>query len=495
MLLLKHLPIHSFNENVSYVNKECTAYKVDDIRTITRVEIHGGAVPVGAFLHVVEDNKLVKPGELALNTEAFRALGLPEGARVSLVLTEKPQSLSIVRKKIRGGVLGLNEYQSIINDIKMRQYADIDVAAFLTACHSFFTPAEAVALIKAIASERNLFWDEEDIVTDSYTLGNVPGSNTDVVVTAIVAAYGLPIPKTVAFENGNGGVSGIMHMFADIDKKTVELQKLIKENRGAVVNDNILSAWRSLSVLRSVSRYLDLDDEFFAVVEMLAEKISAGVTHLVVDIPVGPNSLIKSARRAVYMRKFLESTGDLLNVRIDVVVTDGREPIGAGVGALLEARDTMQILHNKENAPKDLREKALFLAGRILEFDPKLRGGQGYNAAKEILASGRALDAFEKIVNAQGKTVSVADVGMLSRDVLAQSSGTISAIDNKIIQKIGMFAGMAQYAGAGLYLMKKNGDKVAKGDVLYRIYACDAGAFALANSFAEANCGYEISRD
>ena len=464
MLLLKHLPIHSFNENVSYVNKECTAYKVDDIRTITRVEIHGGAVPVGAFLHVVEDNKLVKPGELALNTEAFRALGLPEGARVSLVLTEKPQSLSIVRKKIRGGVLGLNEYQSIINDIKMRQYADIDVAAFLTACHSFFTPAEAVALIKAIASERNLFWDEEDIVTDSYTLGNVPGSNTDVVVTAIVAAYGLPIPKTVAFENGNGGVSGIMHMFADIDKKTVELQKLIKENRGAVVNDNILSAWRSLSVLRSVSRYLDLDDEFFAVVEMLAEKISAGVTHLVVDIPVGPNSLIKSARRAVYMRKFLESTGDLLNVRIDVVVTDGREPIGAGVGALLEARDTM-------------------------------RGGQGYNAAKEILASGRALDAFEKIVNAQGKTVSVADVGMLSRDVLAQSSGTISAIDNKIIQKIGMFAGMAQYAGAGLYLMKKNGDKVAKGDVLYRIYACDAGAFALANSFAEANCGYEISRD
>ena len=54
---------------------------------------------------------------------------------------------------------------------------------------------------------------------------------------------------------------------------------------------------------------------------------------------------------------------------------------------------------------------------------------------------------------------------------------------------------MNQYAGAGVYLMKKTGDKIAKGDVLYRIYACDAGTLSLANSFAEADNGYEISRD
>jgi hypothetical protein len=30
MLSLKHLQINSFNENLAYINRECTAYKVDD---------------------------------------------------------------------------------------------------------------------------------------------------------------------------------------------------------------------------------------------------------------------------------------------------------------------------------------------------------------------------------------------------------------------------------------------------------------------------------
>lgn len=495
MLLLKRLPVHSFNENIAYVNRECTAYKVDDICDVTRVEIHGGSSPVYAFLNVVDDNRLVKPGELALNMEAFRAMALPEGARVSMVLTEAPQSLSTVHKKIRGGVLTLNEYVSIVNDIRMRKYANMDIAALLTACHSFFTPTEAVNLVKALTAEKNLYWDEEDIVVDTYSLGNIPGNNTDIIVMAIVAAYGLPIPKAVSFNSGTGyGVANTMAVFADINQTAVEVQKIVKENRGVVFNYDVLPVFKTLSVLQEVSRYLNFGDEMFAIVEMLAEKISAGVTHLVVDIPVGVKTLVKTAQQAVFVRKFLEYAGDLLGIHIDAVVTDGREPVGAGIGAMLEARDVMQILHGKENAPKDLREKALFLAGRVLEFDPKLRGGQGYNAAKEILSSGRALEAFNRITTVQGEGRQV-DLGVLTRDVLALNSGKVTAVDNQVIAKISLLAGAAQYPGSGLYLMKKNGDKVAKGDVLYRIYACDAGAFALANSFAEANCGYEISRD
>ena len=219
MLLLKHLPIHSFNENIAYVNKECTAYKVDDIKTMVRVEIHGGSVPISAFLNVVTSNRLVKPGELALNTEAFRAIGLPEGARVSIVMNEPPLSLSAVHKKIRGGVLTLNEYKSIVHDIQMRRYSNIDLTSFLTACYSFFTPTEAVCFVKALLAEKKLYWDEEDIVVDSYTLGNIPGNNTDLIVMAIVAAYGLPIPKSIVRDKGiNCGFSNTLEFFTDVDK-------------------------------------------------------------------------------------------------------------------------------------------------------------------------------------------------------------------------------------------------------------------------------------
>ena len=55
MLNLKYVPIRSFNENIAYVHTDCEAYKTDDIRTMTRVEIHGGAVTLNAFLQVTDD--------------------------------------------------------------------------------------------------------------------------------------------------------------------------------------------------------------------------------------------------------------------------------------------------------------------------------------------------------------------------------------------------------------------------------------------------------
>ena len=79
MLTLKHLPITSFNENLAYLNRECIAYKVDDINQLTKIEIHGGLKTVYAFLQIVDDSRLVKPNEIALNTEAFemKALKFP----------------------------------------------------------------------------------------------------------------------------------------------------------------------------------------------------------------------------------------------------------------------------------------------------------------------------------------------------------------------------------------------------------------------------------
>ena len=58
------------------------------------------------------------------------------------------------------------------------------------------------------------------------------------------------------------------------------------------------------------------------------------------------------------------------------MITDGRQPIGRGIGPVLEARDVMQVLQSDPHAPSDLRQKALRLAGRVLEFDPDVRGGR-----------------------------------------------------------------------------------------------------------------------
>ena len=111
-----------------------------------------------------------------------------------------------------------------------------------------------------------------------------------------------------------------MRVFADIDKNPVELARLIKENRGAVVSYKTLSVYKALSALQSVAAYLNIKDEAYTIVRLLALKAAAGITHLVVDIPVGPKTLIKTSQQAIHARKLIEYAGDVLGLKTDVVM-------------------------------------------------------------------------------------------------------------------------------------------------------------------------------
>ncbi len=493
MLNLKHIAINSFNENLAYVHKDCDAYKVDDIKTLTKVEIHGGVKPVYAFLQVVDDARLVKPNELGLNNEAFEQINLPEGANISLTLSPPPPSLASIKRKIAGNILSAGEYASIVNDIAARRYSNMDIASFLVASGSFMTASEVLALTEALIGEETIRWDNESIVVDHHCFGGVPGNKTDLIITAIVAAYGLPMPKTSSKSlTSCAGVADTMSVLANVDLDEDRLKALVKENRGAIACYNSLPIAQANKIISSVERHIGITQQQHLAASILAIKLAAGVTHLVLDIPVGPSSRIKSTNEAMRLRKLVEYIGDMLSLEIDAVITDGSEPIGNGIGAVLEARDVMKILRNKPDAPQDLLEKSLFLAGRLLEFDPKLRGGQGYHVAKEILQSGRALETMNKIIHAQGKAPQPR-LGHLTRDIVATTAGVVESIDNARINKIGVLAGASQYPGAGLDLLKKVGDRVEQGETLYRIHAVNSTDFAFANSVVDGYTGYEIS--
>lgn len=493
MLSLKHVAINSFNENIAYLHKDCDTYKIDDIRDVTKVEIHGGPVPVYAFLEIVDDETIVSPGELGLNNEAFLRLNLPEGANVSLSLAGLPPSAGILQRKIAGNILSSSEYSSVVKDIVAGRYSNMDIASFLVASGSFMTASEVLSLTEALIGDDVIRWDDENIVVDHHCLGGIPGNKTDIIITAIVAAYGLPMPKTASRSlTSCAGVADTFAVLANVEANEAKLKKLIKENRGAIVDYNTLPIANASKIVSSVERALGISQQQHIVSSILAIKLAAGVTHLVLDIPVGPSSRIKSTAEAMRIRKLVEYVGDMLSIEIDAVITDGSEPIGNGIGAVLEARDVMRILRNKEEAPQDLLEKSLFLAGRILEFDPKLRGGQGYHVAKEILSSGRALETMNRMIYAQGKAPQ-AQIGHLTRDIVSSRAGVVESIDNHQINKIGVLAGASQYPGAGLDLLKKVGDFVEPGETLYRIHSVSASDFAFANSYADGDSGYEIS--
>jgi len=177
------------------------------------------------------------------------------------------------------------------------------------------------------------------------------------------------------------------------------------------------------------------------------------------------------------------------------VITDGRQPIGNGIGPVLEARDVMRVLENDPRAPIDLRQKALRLAGRMIEADPDVRGGDGFAIARDILDSGRALARMQAIVAAQGSQGfdhNQPRLGALTFDIVATQGGTVTGIDNFQIARIARLAGAPKVKAAGVELFRKLGDTVAAGEPLYRVYAGFPADLAFAQQAAGRDTGYSV---
>jgi thymidine phosphorylase len=227
----------------------------------------------------------------------------------------------------------------------------------------------------------------------------------------------------------------------------------------------------------------------------LSKKLSAGSTHLLIDIPVGPTAKVRQMRQAQRLRKLFEFVADQLAIHLEVIITDGRQPVGSGIGPVLECRDVMQVLQNSPDAPDDLRQKALRLAGRVLEFDPDVRGGKGYAIARDILDSGRALEMMNTIINAQGMQSKKFELGQLTHEVLSPATGVVVDIDNLQMAHIARFAGAPIDKGAGVDLFKKLGDNVNKGEPLYRLHAEFPSDFNFALALCQRDSGYLIGNE
>ena len=492
MLSLKHINIKSFNENIAYLNKNCIEYAIEDISSLSQVEVQTETSKIYAFLQIVEDDNLVAPTELGLNEEAFADLGETDGSEVTISIAAPAPSRTALKRKIGGNILSPQDYKFIIKDIINRRYSNIDIASFIVAGGTFISANEVLSLTEALVNNTRINWPHDSIVVDHHCMGGVPGNKTDIIVSAIVGAYGLLMPKTVSKATTScASVADTMGIMCNVNLTHKRFLELAENNKSVIANYEPLDMAEAVKSIANVERHLGLTQQEFLLTSILALKISAGVTHLLIDIPVGEKSRIKSAYEAIRLRKLAEYVGDRLGVEIEVVMTDGREPIGNGVGAVLEARDVVQVLKNKPQAPQDLMEKSLFLAGRILEFDPKLRGGKGYDIATDILQSGQAFEKLNEMIRSQGKKEQPV-LGTFTRDIMAHQSGEITEIDNQQINRIGIWAGVRQYTGAGIDLFKKIGDMVNTGEPLYRIYACTQEDLDLAESVVENSNGYTI---
>jgi len=483
-LKARRLGIETLHEAHIFMRKDCPVCRSEGFASHNRVLVCHGEKSVVATLYQVAPDFL-GIDEAGLSEWAWQALELAPGARVTVSHPAPLESMSQVRSKIYGHRMSAHAFDAIIADVEARRYSNIQLAAFITACASqALDHTEMRGLTAAMVNAGDtLSWDKKPIV-DKHSVGGLPGNRTTPIVVAIVAAAGLTIPKTSSRAiTSPSGTADMMETLAPVELDIQSMRRVVEQEGGCIVWGGAVRLSPTDDILIGVERVLDLDAEGQLVASILSKKIAAGSTHLVLDLPVGPTAKIRSHETARSLSHNLVRVAHEFGIEARAIVTDGTQPVGRGIGPALEARDVLSVLKGDANAPDDLREHALALAGNLLEL-----GGiaNGRMMAAEILGSGKAWAKFQRICEAQGG-MHEPPMAPYTHAVNADRTGIVDRIDNRRLSKVAKLAGAPDDKAAGLEIHVRLGARVAEGEPVYTIHAQSPGELNYALGFARDN--------
>jgi thymidine phosphorylase len=472
--------IDTYRQPTLYMRADCHLCRSEGFSALTRVKLELGKRSLIATLNVVTTTDWLPAETAALSDAAWVALAPNPGDRAILSHPEPPPSASIIRGKAYGGTLDSASAQVLVDDIIAHRLSDLDLAAFVTACAGDrLDVGETIALTRAMQNAgQTLDWGE-GLVLDKHCVGGLPGNRTTPIIVAIVAAAGFRIPKTSSRAiTSPAGTADTMEVMAPVTLDIVAMRKVVETEGGCVVWGGGLELSPADDVLIQVERPLDFDSDGQLTASVLSKKAAAGSTHVLIDMPVGPTAKVRTPQAAASLSSRLATVAGALDMHLSVHQSDGSAPVGRGIGPALEARDRLAVLRRDPTAPGDLRERAVDLAGILLD----LAGNGGREQAEALLGSGAAEAKFMAICEAQG---GFREPRSAPHRAIANApmAGTVVSIDNRRIARIAKLAGAPGRQTAGLDLLVRPGDRLEAGAPLYEIHAETPGELAWAQDY------------
>jgi len=384
----------------------------------------------------------------------------------------QPHSLSFVQDKIKGEPFSSGALKAIISDINRDLYSSAQIACFLTASATqALSSEEVLALTKAMMRAGPCLQWEERPVVDKHCVGGLPGNRTTPIVVAVLAGLGLTIPKTSSRAiTSAAGTADVMEVLAPVHLSIEKMQETVKAASGCIVWGGAVGLSPVDDDIVRIARDIGLDGNGQLVASILSKKLAAGSTHIVIDIPVGPTAKIETHEEAIALQDMMQNVAEALGVTLAIKITDGRQPIGWGIGPALEARDVLAVLKKEDTAPPELQDKAMMLAGAVLELVGKVSEGEGKSLAYSCLTSGQAWAAFKAICAAQGGMREI-PAAPYSQAMKVPISGIVQSVDNRQLSRIAKIAGAPEDKAAGVELFLRVGAEVKAGQALFNIHA------------------------
>lgn len=302
------------------------------------------------------------------------------------------------------------------------------------------------------------------------SIGGVPGDKTTLLLVPIVAACGLVIPKTSSRAiTSAAGTADRAEVLMPVDLGIEEMREVVDKTGGCIVWGGALHLAPADDIFIQVEHPLSIDPLLLP--SIMSKKKAVNAEYLVIDIPCGRGTKVKTIGDADLLAKDFIELGKKLGIRTQCAITYGEQPIGYTIGPGLEAMEALEVLGGKKSVP-DLVDKATDIAGILLGMVGKKNGKR---MAVEALKSGKAEAKMREIISAQGGDGNIKpeeiEIGRHRMDICSESTGYVLWINNTGLAEVARAAGSPKDTGAGVRLYKKLGDHIKKGGPLFTIYS------------------------
>jgi putative thymidine phosphorylase len=402
-------------------------------------------------------------------------------------MNELSTALEAIRKKLVGKPLSYKEIYAIMDEIAQHRLGQVLTTYFAASGYSNgFSSEEMYYLTKAMIETGDQL-KFQGIVADKHSIGGVPGTRTTLLVVPIVAAAGFLIPKSSSRAiTTPGGTADDMEILAPVTFSKEQIYKIVKKTNACIVWGGGVDIAPADDEIIKVEAPLLFESFDKILVSIMAKKIAFGSNHIVIDLPYGDYMKAHSLSDAEIIKRKFQFLAERFKVKIHVRIHKTDEPVGRGLGPVLETRDALSVLEQKKERPLDLEKRALHLAGTLLDLcledsesalkkriTKEFENGEKW--AKYILSSGHALKKMKQIIKAQGGDPEITSdklkPGRFSYEVIAKHENLVTQINSKNASIIAKILGCPKQKKSGIYLHSKIGDHISAKDPTFTLYS------------------------
>ena len=414
-------------------------------------------------------------------------------------MSEQHDAVEVISAKRDKGALSDSQIDWVIDaytrgDIADEQMSALAMAILLNGMDRREIARWTGAMIAS--GERMDFSSLSRPTADKHSTGGV-GDKITLPLAPLVAACGVAVPQLSG--RGLGHTGGTLDKLESIPgwRAALSNDEMLAqlESVGAVIcaaGDGLAPADKKLYALRDVTGTVEAIPLIAS--SIMSKKIAEGTGALVLDVKVGTGAFMKDADSARELAETMVALGKDAGVHTVALLTDMSTPLGLTAGNALEVRESVEVLAG--GGPADVVELTLALAREMLAG-----AGRDDVDPDEVLASGKAMDTWRAMIEAQDGDPSAAlPVAKETHDVPAPATGVLTRLDAMAVGLAAwrLGAGRARkedpvQAGAGVVWHARPGDRVREGEPLLTLHTDEPARFERA--LASLEDGYDVAPD